>query len=200
LPPLAVESAELYRVVPEQSRARFYVYRGGPLAEYGHSHVIVARNITGTVHLAPEFRDSGFDLTIPVDGLTVDPPAVRREEGGEFASELPDQAAGRTRENMLGPGVLDAGEYPRIELRSRSLAGPAWQPDITFRLRLHGVERELTVPVAVIRQNGGLIAIGEFKVLQSEFGIEPFTALGGGLRVKDEVRVKFRVEASRVRD
>ncbi|MFC6671145.1 YceI family protein [Marinobacterium aestuariivivens] len=197
LPVLAVAGADHYQVVPERSEARVYVYRGGPLAEYGHNHVMVAGDMTGDIYLAPEFHDSGFALTIPVAGLAVDPPAVRRQEGGAFGIELSAQAVADTRENMLGPQVLNAAEYPTIELRSRTLTGPPWQPDITFRLRLRGADRELTVPVAVEGRGELLTATGEFSIRQSEFGIAPFSILGGGLRVKDEVRIKFRVVATR---
>jgi len=75
------------------------------------------------------------------------------------------------------------------------MRGPRWQPDIDVRIRLVGTERDLTVPVVLMIHDDQLIATGQISVLQSEFGLEPFTVAGGQLSVADRIQVRFRVVA-----
>jgi hypothetical protein len=196
-PPLPVAGASRYRIDPDASEMRILVYREGPLAEFGHNHVIVAGAVEGEVYLATPLRDSGFQVRIPVEALVVDPPAARAEEGGDFAKPLSGQARAATRENMLGPSVLDAERYPDIRVRSLGLHGPGWGPDLEVRITLRGVERDLTVPVALQRDGDRLAVTGLLELKQTDFGLVPFSAMGGGLRVADRIRVRFHLVAVR---
>jgi hypothetical protein len=42
------------------------------------------------------------------------------------------------------------------------------------------------------------MAAGELRLRQSDFGITPFSVLGGALTVEDELRVRYRLLARRV--
>lgn len=197
LPGLPVEDAVHYRIDPDGSELRILLFRGGPLAEFGHNHVVVADDMSGDAYLAAEFRDSGFRLRIPVSDFKVDPPSARREEGGVFAKELSAEARDSTRKNMLGPNVLDAKSHPVIDIRSVTIKGPGWGPDITVRITLHGVSRDVTVPVAVEYGENRLRITGLMELKQTDFGITPFSAMSGGLRVQDRIRIRFRITAVR---
>ncbi|MEX2523640.1 MAG: YceI family protein [Gammaproteobacteria bacterium] len=198
VPALPVEDSLQYRIDRDNSELRILVFRGGPLAEFGHNHVIVAENISGDVYLPPEFHHSGFRLRIPVSGFSVDPPSARKEEGGVFAKELSGQARDATAENMLGPDVLDAENHPVIQIRSVAISGPDWGPDITVRITLRGISRDITVPVAVERNEDRLRITGTMELKQTDFGITPFSAMGGGLRVQDRLKIRFRIKGVRV--
>jgi polyisoprenoid-binding protein YceI len=197
LPPLAVEGATRYVVSAADSEVRILVFRGGPLARYGHNHVIRARSVEGEVYLARRFQDSAFELTLPVAELEVDPPAARLEEGAGFEVPPSAEAIAATRENMLGAATLDATRYPEITIRSVSLRGPAWNPDATVRIALHGTIRDVTVPIAVERCADRITTTGAMAIRASDFGITPFGVLGGGLTVQDELRIRFRIVAAR---
>jgi polyisoprenoid-binding protein YceI len=174
---------------------RILVYRGGPLAQFGHNHVIEAGSLEGDVYLMPDLDASGFRFRIPVSGLVVDPEAARRQEGKEFSTQPSPQAIAGTRENMLGSKVLDAEHYPDIVIRSLGMVGPAWAPDLTVRITLHGISRDQTIPVA-IRSDGNIIVVtGTADLLQTDFGMTPFSVMGGGLQVQDRVRVRFHIVA-----
>jgi len=195
LAPLDTAGAEHYTVRADLSDIRFLVYKAGPLAAFGHDHVIQATQASGDVYLQADFARSGFNLSLPVAGFTVDAPEARAVEGADFAKQPSDQAVADTRKNMLGPAELDAEHYPEVRLRSVSLVGPDWQPDLTLRLTLHGVERKLQLPVTIERCEGRLTVSGSFEIRQSDYGISPLTILGGGLSVVDTVRIRFRIVA-----
>ena len=189
--------AQRYAVQSTQSEVRLLVYRAGPLARFGHNHVIVGP-ARGEVWAGGTAAASGFLLEIPVESLSVDPVAARGEEGEEFAAEVSDEARQSTREHMLGKEVLDAQRYPVIRVESIALSGPRWNPSVVAGATLRGATHELHFPAAVLEHGDRLTVIASFTFRQSEFGIEPYSALGGGLRVADEVRVRVRLVARRV--
>ena len=196
LPPLNTAGASHYRLRAELSDVRFLVYKAGALSAFGHNHVIQAKSIHGDIYLAKDFQQSGFELTLPVKDFEVDAPAARSAEGADFASQPSPQAVEGTHQNMLGAAELDVARYPDIHLRSVVLTGPDWGPDLTVRITLHGVERDVTLPVSIEHCDDQLVVVGAFDVLQSDFGIRPLSLFGGGLQVADRVRIRFRLVAS----
>jgi polyisoprenoid-binding protein YceI len=98
---------------------------------------------------------------------------------------------------MLGADVLDAQHHPSIAVAAVSLRGPRWGPAVLARVTLRGVARSLSFPAAVFEENDRLVVIASFDMRQSDFGIEPYSVLGGGLRVRDTIHVRIRVVAQR---
>ena len=195
LPELPVPGAAHYVLDADESEVRFLVYRAGALASFGHNHVIQAKALSGDVYLAQDFRSSGFSLRLPVSDFVVDAPEARAVEGPDFATQPSAAAIDGTRKNMLGPDLLDAAHYPEVQVRAVKLLGPDWGPDATVRIELHGVSRDLTVPIAVARDGDTLAVTGGFDLRQSDFGLKPFSILGGGLQVADALRVRFHLVA-----
>lgn len=195
LPALPRAGAMHYVVDAEQSDVRFLVYKAGALSSFGHDHVIAARGIQGDVYLAPVFADSGFTLTLPVKQFQVDLPELRAVEGPDFAKQPSPQAVAGTLANMLGAQELDAEHYPEVRIRSVKLVGPTWGPDLTVRIGLHGVERDIILPVTIGQRGDTLTVTGAFDIKQTDFGITPLSILGGGIQVADTVRIRFRIVA-----
>ena len=187
----------VFRLDQDASEVHIFVYRAGALADRGHNHVITAPALEGAVFVpAAGVKDARFDLVIPVDELQVDDAEVRRSLGYTFGSEVTDDARAGTRANMLGPGLLDAGRFPHLAVASRAVAGELPKLVITAAVTLRGVTRELLVPVDVQLEEDRLVARGALALRQSDFGIEPFSALGGLLRVDDAVMMEFRLVGS----
>jgi polyisoprenoid-binding protein YceI len=189
--------ASAHRVVAEESLVRILVFRGGKLASAGHNHVISSRQLDGTVWWHQEPARSGFQITVPVAQLEVDDQQIRSQEGEEFAREVPLQARQGTRENMLGPDLLDVGHHPSITLTSGEVSGSAGSFQVRTRVDIKGQAHEVTIPVSVQREGERLVATGEFPLKQSELGLTPFSVMMGALVVQDEMRVKFRIVAQR---
>lgn len=190
---LSLPEGQRYHVVGKASKIRIVLFPDGPLARMGHPHVIGGNAIGGEIVVADDFAESGLKLEIAVEALEVDRPQWRREEG--FDPDMSESAIDDTRENMLSPEQLDAENHPTIVIESVDITGPRWQPDVDVRITLAGVEREITVPVALDHIDYKLTATGRFVIRQSDFGIEPFSAAGGNIRVADEVLIRFRIEA-----
>lgn len=180
----------------EASEIRLLVYRAGPLARFGHNHTISGR-VRGEIRAGARAADSGFRLEIPVESFIVDATAARAEEGEEFAAEVSEQARQATRDNLLGKDVLDSASLPLIKVNSVALFGPRWNPMVLAQATLHGTTRDLRFPAAVVQQGDLLTVIASFRIRQSDFDLTPFTALGGGLQVRDEIDIRLRLVARR---
>ena len=191
-------NARVYQVVPEESLVRLLVYRAGTLASAGHNHLIASRQVEGKVYLHQEIARSGFELVMPVASLEIDPTELRKEEGAEFASEVPDSARQGTRKNMLSPALLDAERFPDVRLSTAAVEGTSHAAlTVTALVEVKDQQHEVRVPVAVQVDGGRLTASGEFKVKQTDLGLKPFSALMGALQVQDELTVKFELTATR---
>ena len=101
--------ADVYRIDPVHSELRVLVYRAGPMAALGHDHVIVNRTLGGWVQFGGAATGASFSLTVPAAGFVVDDAAARRDEGPQFAEEIPEDAKAGTLRNMLEPGRARCG-------------------------------------------------------------------------------------------
>lgn len=182
-----------YRIVPEQSDIRFLVFRAGALAALGHNHVVQPTRLEGEISIAGDLEHSTLAMTMPLAALRVDDPAARATEGEGFDTQPDDEAIAGTRRNMLGSKVLDAERFPLLEIHSVAVDGTSQTPNIRVRITLHGVAREITVPVALDFRNGQLLAHAQFGIEQTDFGITPMSVLGGALQVANQVQVKLNL-------
>jgi hypothetical protein len=158
--------------------------------------VITSADEVGTVWLGSTPAESSFELILPVARLDVDLPAMRAVAGPEFAAPVPDAARTGTRRNMLRPEVLDGEHFPVITLRSSAASGTWPQPVVRVAATLKGVEREQEIPVVVERDADGVVARGELRLNQTDFGMTPFSVAGGAIQVADTLEIRFEITAA----
>jgi hypothetical protein len=186
-----------YRVDAARSEVRLLVYRAGPLAQFGHNHVIVNRAVGGWVDAAEPASAASFSLRIPVADFVVDDPDARAEEGPDFAGEVAEDAKSGTRHNMLSAALLDADHFPTITLTSIAVTpAPGTQTGENLAARLTvdvaGHETTMVVPFMLETTADRLSVSGTVVLRQSEMGLTPFSVMLGALRVQDEITVKFK--------
>jgi polyisoprenoid-binding protein YceI len=189
--------AVVYDVDAQNSKVNILVYRGGTLARLGHNHVMTARQLAGKVWIHPQFEKSGFDISFQVRDLVVDDAQERRAAGSDFPPEIAQADREATRANMLKPEVLDAENFPEVRLQATNVQGSLASPQITVGIAIKDVRREMSVPVKISMAGQQLRAQGEFDVLQSEFGIKPFSVGLGALQVQDRLHIRFSIVAVR---
>lgn len=160
---------------------RILVYRGGTAARLGHNHVLRAGD------LRVSWPATGPELRFRLDALLIDPPELRAVLGEGFASAVDADARTGTRVNLLK--ALDAATYPEVVVRTLSQVGEGARRAVEVEITLHGVSRRQWLAVAV----DGCQARGRAVLRQSDFGIQPFTVLGGLLAVQDVLVVEFEL-------
>ena len=182
-------------VVPEESLLQILVHRGGAMARLGHNHVIASHQLAGTVYVTDDALRTRFDISFPVNDLTVDEPALREQAGPDFPPTVPQSARDGTHTNLLSEALLDGAHYPAIRLRATDVIEAANGYDMGVEISIKDQVRTVRVPVTVERQEGVLKATGEFPLKQSELGLKPFSIAMGALVVLDDMEVKFSVIA-----
>lgn len=180
----------IYTIDSAQSLITVVVRRGGPLARFGHDHVVASRGIAGLA--APDAGRADFQFRL--DQMTVDEAALRTEAG--LDTQPTADAIDGTRTNML-TRVLEAERFPLVQLRADR--GAPGSDVLQLTVTLHGVTRTQPVPVKLERTPTALTASGQFKLLQSEFGITPMSVMGGAMRVEDQMELRFKIVATPAR-
>jgi len=118
--------------------------------------------------------------------------AVR--DGVDVPGDLSDGDKRQIEQNILRD-VLEAARYPEIRFASARAHADGSGLAIEGVLTLHGARREITVRA---RPEGGAY-VAEARLHQPRFGIRPYSALLGTLRVRADVAVRVRVPLARLR-
>lgn len=166
---------------PSGDELRVLVFRGGTAARLGHNHVLRAGDLQVT------WPAAGPALRFRLDALQIDPPELRAALGPAFSSAVDDAARDGTRANLLK--ALDAATHPEVSVTTLQQVGEGPRRAVEAEIRLHGVVRRQWFVVDV----AGTRARGEVVIRQSDFGIQPFTVLGGLLAVQDALIVQFEL-------
>ena len=107
------------------------------------------------------------------------------------------------RDEDVRQNYLDVQRHPVIRLESGAIEkvekpgspGAPWLVTVKARLELHGVRRELIVPVRLFYEKDRIIAQGSFRFLLEDFEIAVPRLLF--LRAGNEVQVEFRMVGDR---
>lgn len=185
----------VYEVDGLKSLVTVQVGKSGPLARLGHDHIVSSRDLRGYV-LADAKNDlCSADLIMPVATLEVDN-AVLRIKAGLDTTPTAEDIAG-TRANMLN-FVLNPVEHPAIALNIKNCT-PLQSDRFSIALEINGMEKSQAVAVERFELTDSYLALKvKFSILQSDFGITPFQALGGMLKVEDALDITVAMEAHRI--
>jgi hypothetical protein len=178
---------KVLQINPERSLVTIEVRRAGTLARLGHDHVVASHDIHG--YVAPD--EGRADLSIPLAKLTIDEPKLRAEVG--FDTQPTAEAIEGTRNNMLTK-VLEVERYP-LALIHITRIDPALTT-LRVSITLHGSTRTFEVPVKIEMLATGMLVRGSVSFTQSEFGMVPYSVLGGAIQVQDRLDLQFRIEAN----
>jgi polyisoprenoid-binding protein YceI len=188
----AAQGQPVYRVDAGQSLVAIEVRRAGSLARLGHDHVVASHEAVG--YAAPQ--QGRADLYVELARLTVDEPALRAEAGFESKPTASDIEGTRT--NMLDK-VLESNRFPFAVIAVTGVDAGQRNATLAVTLTLHGNTRTLQAPAEVEVDADQLRVSGRFSFAQTDFGITPYALLGGAIAVRNEVDLRFRIIARRLR-
>ncbi|TYK49622.1 YceI family protein [Actinomadura decatromicini] len=164
---------------PDDGRLLIRTGRSGLGRRAGHDLTIEATRWTAEVEAREPLSASSVAVTVEVDGLE-----VRDGTGG--VKPLTDQDRAEIKKNLRS--VLDVRRYPRITFASTRIddAGERIEGDLTIMGRVKPVQVRAALE-GDDRVRGGV------TVQQSRWGIKPYSAFFGALRLADDVEVEFDV-------
>ena len=168
---MAVASGS-HMVGPENGRLTVHTRKGGAAAKAGHDLVIEVTSWEGTL-------DLGDQTTIM---LRADARSMRVREGSGGMTSLGDDDKSNI-EQTIDDEVL---KRTAIQFRSSAVEGTADGDHLRVygELELMGQSRPLEFDLEV---GDGNRLTGRAALKQTDFGMKPYTALFGALKVSDEV-------------
>src|SRR5262245_36995636 len=168
-----------YRLGPESGELLLKTSRSGMGRRAGHDLVIEVTGWEGQVTLAGGEPDKAtVSVRVEVDSLE-----VRDGLGG--VKPLTDKDRAEIKNRLRD--ILDSGSHPEISFASTSVAGSAESATVEGDLTIRGRTAPVTVSVERVDDR----VRGSTTVTQTRWGIQPYTAFFGALKVADDVAVEF---------
>lgn len=162
-------------------------FTAGLLAAFGHNPTIAIPGIEGEIVLNPDAIDeSSLRMVVDASSLTAT-----------------DDISAKDRDEInrrMHAEVLESDSFPQIVYEtsrvsaSKTAEGQYWAA-ITGELAMHGVTKTQPISARLFVNGTALRATGEFSVRQSDYEIRPVSAVGGTVRLKDELKLSFDITA-----
>jgi polyisoprenoid-binding protein YceI len=169
--------AGTYRLGPGDGTLLVRTGRTGAAAKAGHDLVIEVSAWDATLQIGEDPADTSIELGADATSLRV------REGSGGMQSLGEDDKANI--ETTIDEEVLKGAA---IAFRSTAVTGGDGRLSVQGELTLAGTTRPLGFDLAV-GDDGSLRAVAVVK--QTDFGMKPYSALFGALKVSDGVRVEI---------
>jgi hypothetical protein len=166
-----------HQLGPDNARLTVHTKRTGAIAKAGHDLTIEVKSWHGELEIGDQSRAS----------LSVDSSSFKVLEGRGGVQKL-DDGDKRGIEQTIDDEVLMKRE---IKFESTDVKLDGDRLTIAGDLTLMGATHPLTFELEV--GDGGRLS-GGAAVKQTDFGMKPYTALFGTLKVADEVEVRLETE------
>lgn len=168
--------------------SRVYVFVGK--SGFGHEHAVMGNLRSGYVRLDAPAKAGR--LVFEMSSFDADPDQARKFLGLEGSTDPSTRK--KVVANMTGVHVLDVAHFPTAtyeiastrklpQLSKRGLPTYEFQGIFT----LHGKSRPVTFPVEVEARNGWNRLMGQFSILQTDYGITPYSTALGAIGVADKL-------------
>jgi polyisoprenoid-binding protein YceI len=167
--------AGIYRLGPDDGTLSVRTKRTGAAAKAGHDLLIEVTAWQATLEVGEAAADTSIELSADATSLR-----VREGKGGMQSLGDDDKA---NIQQTIDDDVLKGGA---IAFRSTAVSGADGRLSVQGELTLAGKTRPLAFDLAV-GDAGRLSAVAVVK--QSDWGMKPYSALFGALKVVDEVEV-----------
>jgi len=160
----------------------------GLLSAFGHDPKFAIGDFQGDAEFtpgSPNLDDARVRVRVRADSLKV---------VNEISESDRDEI-----ERRMNTEVLESDRFPDVYYEVLRVTGSGngeryWLA-LDGELTMRGVTRHLAVSARLLLNGGSLRGSGEFSVKLSDFGIAPVTAVGGAIRLKDELKCSFDVVA-----
>jgi polyisoprenoid-binding protein YceI len=160
----------------------------GMLSAFGHSPTIAIPDFQGEVRFSSStLEDASLRLVIQAASSTVTDDISNKDR--------------REMERQMHDDVLRVDSYPEIIYECprvssvQRISGGSYSVSLDGELTLRGVTRSQPVAAKVTLKADVLRATGDFSILQSDYEIRPVSAVGGTIKLKDELKLSFIISA-----
>ena len=179
----------LYRLDPSQGRFTVQAFAEGMLSSFGHNPTFAVREFSGEIQFdAAAPNGAAVQLTVTAASLEVTD-EVSSKDRHEIETRMRDE-------------VLETSKYPQIVYRSTLVVAALitenqFRLEVQGKLNLHGGEKNLPIEMQIRVGASDMRLRGECRLKQSSFQIKRVSAVGGAIRVKDELKLAFELVAQK---
>lgn len=178
-----------YTIVTGESSFWVFVPKTGLLSGLAHDHEIGVKSFTGKI-VVPDSGASGGSLELNVDAQSL-----------AVLDKKPSEEDKKKIYSSMHNEVLESAKHPKINFKSVSVSGLKQSGGDNYNftlngdLTLHGVTKRIAVPVSLTINAQQLRAVGKYTLRQTDYGIKPYSAAGGTIKVKNDIVVNFTIVA-----
>ncbi len=172
-------SSGTYEVGPSTGTLLLHTGREGMAKKVGHDLLIKAKKWTAKVNV------DGDDLTKSTATVTVDTRSLEVVSGEGGAKPISDKDRKDIKEN-IDKKVLKTDKFPEITFQSSRVESKgADKATVHGDLTIMGTARPASMDFTL----SGSKANGSMTIKQSDWGIKPFSALMGALKLADQLTI-----------
>ena len=164
-----------YQIDPSRSCFTVQAFATGMLSVLAHSPTFAVGEFAGRITLDDTVESLRLEITVSA--------ADRQEIESRMRREVLETAANP--QVTLQAGVVESERVAAGQYRLR----------LSGRLSLHGVTEPVDIDAELSVYQDGVRLRGEFPLRLSDYRIRPVTALGGAIRLRDQLRVSFDLGA-----
>lgn len=177
--------AARYKLEPGQSRFTVHAFATGMLSMFGHNPTFAVRDFSGALRFdGSEVKDMVLNLTVRADALDL----IDRVKPGDRAEIME-----RMRRDVLEVGAFSDISFQSADVSAVTTAPGRYQVRVGGTLTLHGVARPHQVEGELMVFADGVRLSGETSLRMTDYRIRPVSALGGTIKLQDEVKLTFDV-------
>lgn len=173
----------------EFSRVYIHVKKAGVV---GHEHAVAGKLASGSIPLNGKAKNGA--IVFDMRSFDADSEDARKYIG--IKSEMDAATRKKVNENMRGAEVLDVNRYPQAQfvvsnITPKGTTSGRNLPEyvLTGEFTLHGKTNKIEVVADLEQANGWNHLRGGFRILQSQYGIKPYSKMMGAVGVADELLI-----------
>lgn len=159
---------------------------GDGLGPLGHEVILAATVWDGTIELNRDSIETSA-VSVTIDSRSLELQGLL----GHVQETSPSEHVDLFR--SVEEHLLRTKEFPEISFTSVSVFGTIPKLTVNGHLTLVGQTRPATLDVTVDDVDDGTKMVGRTSVKQTDFGIKPFSALFGAVKIHDRLDVQVAV-------
>jgi polyisoprenoid-binding protein YceI len=152
-------------------------------AKLAHDLILSPRNWRGTLNVDAD-NPAASSATLSIDARSIE---ILESVGGVMS--LSDKDKGKIAKNMEDD-VLQVNKFPELTFESTSVSGSAPNFNVAGNMTVRGTTR----PVNVALNVNGTQVNARTSISQKDFGIKPFSAMMGAIKLRDDVDFELTVD------
>jgi polyisoprenoid-binding protein YceI len=158
-------------------------YKDGMGAKLAHDLILTPTNWSGTINVDAD-NPAASSATLKIDARSIE---IVEAVGG--MKSLSDKDRKDIKKN-IDEKVLQTNKYPELTFESTSVSGS--EPNFTAagNMTIVGTTRPVNVALSV---DANLVT-AKTSISQKDFGIKPFSAMLGAIKLRDDVELELTVD------